>query len=214
MLRTPLCAMALLVGATVGAARARADPVYVSSNLGNLGSAAAITRIDTVTGQQTPLVMTLPGGNAGTEPLVLDPSGNLYVGVQPSSGLPFIEKYTPAGVGSLYATLLTGTLSPSRLAFDSSGNLYTEHSRRPDDPEDRPGRDVRHLRHGRGVEPPVHCHPAVVTGSRRAGVADAAGSGPVWPRRPGLTAASGRAGLTPQSGRRTGRSSRPGCPRC
>jgi streptogramin lyase len=124
MLRTPLRALALLVGASLGSAHARADLLYVSSNLNNLNSAAAITRIDTTTGVQTPFVTTLPGGNGGNEPLALDSSGNLYVGVQPSSGTPFIEKYTPAGVGSLYATLLPGTLSPSGLAFDASGNLF------------------------------------------------------------------------------------------
>jgi hypothetical protein len=122
MLRVSLRTMALLV-ASLGAARARADLLYVSNNSQNTG-AVAITRIDTTTGVQTPFVTTLPGGNGGTEPLALDSSGNLYVGVQPNTGTPFIEKYTPAGVGSLYATLLPGTLSPSGLVFDGGGNLF------------------------------------------------------------------------------------------
>ena len=55
--------------------------------------------------------MNLPGS------LAFDSAGNLYV-----SNPGFIEKFTPAGVGSLFATF--GTKGPVGLAFDSAGNLY------------------------------------------------------------------------------------------
>jgi hypothetical protein len=126
MIRTPLRVLTLLVIASLGAARARADFLYVSNSLASEEpGAVAITRIDTTTGVQTPFVTALPGGAAESPPLALDSSGNLYVGVQPVSGAtPFIEKYTPAGVGSLFATLLPGLFEPSGLAFDGAGNLY------------------------------------------------------------------------------------------
>jgi streptogramin lyase len=111
--------MALLVSASFEAARA--DFVYVSNSSANLG-AVPITRVDTTTGQAISFVTTPLGGVAG--PLALDAAGNLFVAVQPSAGRPFVEKFTPDGVGSLYATLLPGTLGPSGMAFDSAGNLF------------------------------------------------------------------------------------------
>jgi hypothetical protein len=124
MLHFPLRTLVLLAAVSLGAARARADLLYVSNSLApEQVGAVAITRIDTTTGVQTPFVTAVPGGPAG--PLALDASGNLYVGVQPVSGAtPFIEKYTPAGVGSLFATLVPGLTGPSGLSFDGAGNLY------------------------------------------------------------------------------------------
>jgi hypothetical protein len=51
--------------------------------------------------------------------LAFDASGNLYVA---NDGTNTIERFTPGGVGSLFAS--TGSSSPGGLAFDSSGNLY------------------------------------------------------------------------------------------
>ena len=126
MLRTPLRSTALLVTVTIAlgfrVAHTRADVLYVDNNNSTSLGAVAITRIDTTTGVQTPFVTTVPGGTPG--PLALDSAGNLYVGVQPVNGsTPFIEKYTPAGVGSLFATLLPGLTGPSGMSFDNAGNL-------------------------------------------------------------------------------------------
>src|SRR5436190_1123223 len=51
--------------------------------------------------------------------LALDSGGNLYVA---NAGNSTIEKFTPNGVGSLFAS--TGLNVPVGLAFDSGGNLY------------------------------------------------------------------------------------------
>jgi DNA-binding beta-propeller fold protein YncE len=49
--------------------------------------------------------------------LAFDGSGNLYVASEPG----YIEKFTPGGVGSVFAS---GLGSPANLAFDKAGNLY------------------------------------------------------------------------------------------
>jgi sugar lactone lactonase YvrE len=117
-----LRSMIVLVGSSLAAGGARADLLYVTNSVQqNLGT-VPVARIDTTTGQQVPVVTTslatLIGG------LAVDSSGNLYVAWQPTTGTPFIEKYTPAGAGSLFATLLPGSVGPQGMAFDSNGNLY------------------------------------------------------------------------------------------
>ena len=57
--------------------------------------------------------------------LAFDGTGNLFVGNRGTAGsnnTVTIEKFTPDGVGSVFAT--TGSGSPTGLAFDSLGNLY------------------------------------------------------------------------------------------
>ena len=51
--------------------------------------------------------------------LAFDSAGNLYAA---NYGANTIEKFTPGGVGSVFAN--TGLNSPIGLAFDSAGNLY------------------------------------------------------------------------------------------
>jgi sugar lactone lactonase YvrE len=67
---------------------------------------------------------------AGVEPfgLAFDKSGNLYVSIlNNNNGTSLIEKFTAAGVGSVFAS--GGGLSdPDGLAFDKSGNLYVANS--------------------------------------------------------------------------------------
>jgi sugar lactone lactonase YvrE len=117
-----LRSMILLLGSSLVADGARAGTLYVTNSVQQNPGTLPVARIDTTTGQQAPAVTTslatLIGG------LALDPSDNLYVAWQPATGAPFIEKYTTAGVGSLYAVLLPGTVGPQGMSFDANGNLY------------------------------------------------------------------------------------------
>ena len=56
--------------------------------------------------------------------LAFDSAGNLYVSnaANAGTGNNTIEKFTPGGVGSLFAS--SGLSTPEGLAFDSAGNLY------------------------------------------------------------------------------------------
>ena len=57
-------------------------------------------------------------GLGGTQGLAFDSADNLYAA---NSGNGTIVRFTPGGVGSVFAT---GLVSPQGLAFDSAGNLY------------------------------------------------------------------------------------------
>jgi DNA-binding beta-propeller fold protein YncE len=59
----------------------------------------------------------------GPSALAFDGSGNLYVANYYNNN---IVKYTPAGVGSIYAS--AGLNNPTGLAFDGSGNLFAVNS--------------------------------------------------------------------------------------
>ena len=101
---------ALAVAALLGAPSAsRADIIYVSN-----WNADNIEKFDSVTHSNLGIFASV-GGPRG---VALDGAGNLYVAVWTSQS---IVKYTPGGVGSVFATGLQGLES---LAFDRAGNLY------------------------------------------------------------------------------------------
>ncbi|HUI08520.1 MAG TPA: PEP-CTERM sorting domain-containing protein [Verrucomicrobiae bacterium] len=60
------------------------------------------------------------GANNYPNGLAFDSAGNLYASYNNT-----VEKFTPSGVGSVFAT---GLSSPTGLAFDSAGNLYVANS--------------------------------------------------------------------------------------
>jgi hypothetical protein len=119
-LRALLRTMVLLV-VPLGPARVRADIVYVTNQNRGDANNPSITAIDTMTGQPSAFVTATTDRPSG---LALDRAGNLYVAESPEFATPYIEKYTPSGVGTLFATLLPGSANPAGLAFDDSGNLY------------------------------------------------------------------------------------------
>jgi DNA-binding beta-propeller fold protein YncE len=53
--------------------------------------------------------------------LAFDSAGNLYASL---FGNNTIEKFTPDGIGSIFADASDGLNGPAGLAFDSAGNLY------------------------------------------------------------------------------------------
>ncbi|NOS71008.1 MAG: hypothetical protein HOP33_13890 [Verrucomicrobia bacterium] len=89
---------------------ARADTVYVS-NAGN----NTIKKFDLANGDYLGTF----GNNSDPYGLAFDGAGNLFVATG-GYGIP-IEKYTPGGVGSVFAS---GLSLVSGIAFDSAGNLY------------------------------------------------------------------------------------------
>jgi DNA-binding beta-propeller fold protein YncE len=104
--------VALLVAALLAPlAASRADILYMSDF-----GAGKIEKYDLSTGADLGAFAT--GLNAATG-LAFDSAGNLYAA---NSGSSTIEKFTPGGVGSVFAT--TGLSYPFGLAFDSAGNLY------------------------------------------------------------------------------------------
>ena len=111
----------VLSGVSLAPASVRAGPLYVSNFNQGDASNPSITLIDTTTGQASAFVTTTADHAEG---LAFDRAGNLYLAESPDFGTPYIEKYTPGGVGTRFATLLLGSLGPEGLAFDSSGNLY------------------------------------------------------------------------------------------
>ena len=101
------------------AAHAKAGYLYVSQ------TDNTITRIDTTTQIATTFASTGPNTVEG---LAFDSAGNLYAALSNQSlgsinGT--IEKYTPSGVGSVFATTAVFGY-PSALAFDPAGNLYVD----------------------------------------------------------------------------------------
>ncbi len=58
--------------------------------------------------------------------LAFDDAGNLYAANMDGSGHSWIEKFTPNGVGTLFAACPDGA-GPWGLAFDRTGNLYTSY---------------------------------------------------------------------------------------
>jgi sugar lactone lactonase YvrE len=70
---------------------------------------------------------TATSGLDGPVGMAFDRAGNLYVANQTKSTTgttSTIEKFTPAGVGSVFIPNTAGLGTPSGLAFDSAGNLY------------------------------------------------------------------------------------------
>jgi sugar lactone lactonase YvrE len=103
---TSLVSLAALIAApTVG----RADIIYVSNH-----NNSTIESFDSITGQDFGVFATV-GGPRG---LALDSAGNLYVASWSAGN---VSKYTPTGVGSLYAN----TPEAEPIAFDQAGNLFT-----------------------------------------------------------------------------------------
>lgn len=90
-----------------------ADTIYVSDFGNNV-----IRKFDSMTGAD--LGVFASTGLTGPEGLALDGAGNLFVA---NWGNNTIEKFTPGGIGSLFAadSALSG---PEGLAFDGAGNLY------------------------------------------------------------------------------------------
>jgi len=86
-----------------------AGNLYVS-NTGNGGSIVKFTP----GGVESPFITS---GLSFPEGLAFDSAGNLYVA---NSSVNSIEKYSPSGAGTLFATVT----DPYGLAFDSTGNLY------------------------------------------------------------------------------------------
>ena len=108
-LRASLVVVALSV-----ATSARADLLYVS-----LYDANTIVSYDTTAGSPTPT--TFASGLNGPNYLAFDSAGNLFATMDLTE-LFAVEKFTPAGVGSIFAT--AGLDGPDGLAFDSAGNLF------------------------------------------------------------------------------------------
>jgi sugar lactone lactonase YvrE len=112
-----LLPITLLSMTATGLSVCRADIVYVSfgDRTGN-SRPNLIKKFDSVTHADLGIFantgLSLPQG------LALDVAGNLYVA---NYGNNTIQKFTPDGVGSLFANTGSG---PQSLAFDQAGNLY------------------------------------------------------------------------------------------
>jgi DNA-binding beta-propeller fold protein YncE len=65
-------------------------------------------------------------GLGGPHGLVFDQAGNLYVANTNGNS---IEKFTPDGIGAVFADATDGLDHPIALAFDSAGNLFVTNSR-------------------------------------------------------------------------------------
>ena len=104
----------VLLVAVVTVAPVRGGVIYVSQGGNSVNG--TITRIDIATNVAT----TFASSAALQNPhgLAFDASGNLYVAS--SDGGP-IMRFTPSGVGSVFANTQAGSIG---LAFDGSGNLY------------------------------------------------------------------------------------------
>jgi sugar lactone lactonase YvrE len=109
MVRQDLTVALILAASAFIAVPARADFHYATRYDGT------VTQVDTTTHAATTFVSGLTGGAGG---LAFDSSGNLYV---TNYGDNSIEKFTPGGVGTVFAS---GLNNPAGLAFDSSGNLF------------------------------------------------------------------------------------------
>jgi Strictosidine synthase-like, N-terminal len=93
---------------------ARADLLFVS-----LENANTIVSYDTTAGSPTPTAFA--SGLKGPGDMTFDSAGNLFVTMVQGTNYA-VEKFTPAGVGSIFAT--AGLDVPDGLAFDSAGNLF------------------------------------------------------------------------------------------
>jgi sugar lactone lactonase YvrE len=112
MIRTRLLAPFFVVALTCTATRSHADLVYASLADDNL-----IVTYDSTATNPTPTIFASTGLSS-PRGLAFDAAGNLYV-ANVVSGT--IEKFTPGGVGTVFASGLT---NPNGLAFDKAGNLY------------------------------------------------------------------------------------------
>jgi DNA-binding beta-propeller fold protein YncE len=64
---------------------------------------------------------TLPGSHSYPEGLAFDITGTLYAGIESDTGLGRIDRFTTAGVRSVF---VSGGFDPIGLAFDAGGDLY------------------------------------------------------------------------------------------
>ena len=85
------------------------------------GSSGSILKIDP-TGSGISTFADTDDGLAVPRALAFDSAGNLYASDFNSGNGGLIWKFTPDGVGSVFAS--TGSKLPEGLAFDSAGNLY------------------------------------------------------------------------------------------
>jgi len=110
--RTPARPSVVSLLATVlTAVCVQADRLYVS-----LYNDGTIVSYDTTAGSPTPTIFA--SGLNGPNYLAFDAAGNLFATIPDD---PSIMKFTPAGVGSVFATAFLA--GPDGLAFDSAGNL-------------------------------------------------------------------------------------------
>ena len=109
---TILSLLALFLGAT----SASADTVYVSLDSNN-----TIATYDTNAISPTPKTFVSTGPNSNPAGLAFDSSGNLY---SANSNNSTIGKFTPGGVGSVFAGPGSGVFAPEGLAIDSSNNVF------------------------------------------------------------------------------------------
>ncbi len=103
-----IAALTLLAAFFAVTEASRADTIYVANYNGGV-----ITEFDSVTGNYLGTFANLPS----PEGLAFDSAGNLYA---VSYSLSVIMKYTPAGVGSGFASGVSG----NGLAIDSANNVY------------------------------------------------------------------------------------------
>src|SRR4051794_3005129 len=115
LLRTAL--VCVLTATLAPELRCHADTLFVSyGDRRGLSRPNTIEKFDPITGADLGVFATaglnLPWG------LALDPAGNLFVA---NYGNDTIYKFTPGGIGSLFAHTASG---PQSLVFDAAGNLY------------------------------------------------------------------------------------------
>ena len=91
--------------------------IYVSSESNNT---TVNNKIDKITPGGAVSVFASSGLNQPTG-LAFDKAGNLYAA---NVGSSTIEKFTPSGVGSVFADATGGIRSPIGIVFDSTGNLF------------------------------------------------------------------------------------------
>jgi hypothetical protein len=115
--QAPVAALTLAAVLLGLPAASHAGIVYVS-----LYEVSKIEKYDLATGADLGLFADASAGLAYPIGLATDSSGNLYVA---NNGGHAILKFTPAGVGSVFAS--TPGLSPNGLTFDNAGNLYASY---------------------------------------------------------------------------------------
>jgi sugar lactone lactonase YvrE len=122
MTRTRSLALFLAAALACSSTTGRADTLYV-----NLINSNTIVTYNTAATNPTPMTFasTGPSGAVG---LAFDKAGNLYTAVANFSNFSgTITKYTPQGVGSLFASTPPG-VGTAYLAFDAAGNLFASGS--------------------------------------------------------------------------------------
>jgi len=108
------CTVVLILAAAILAVpiSGRADTLYI------VGSGGNIQGFDTATGANLGVFADAPTGPWSPSGMAVDSAGDLFVANQ---GNNTIEKFTPNGVGSVFANTAE---QPWALAFNSAGNLF------------------------------------------------------------------------------------------